>query len=55
MSYFKKHWSPELQESVIECVEEVVRKCVLVQVVLYTQSYLVQGTVCTAQPGLGTP
>jgi hypothetical protein len=24
MRYFKKHWSPELQDDVIECVEEVV-------------------------------
>jgi hypothetical protein len=24
MSYFKKHWSVNLQEDVMECVEEVV-------------------------------
>jgi hypothetical protein len=25
MGYFKKHWSPDLQEDIVTCAEEVVR------------------------------
>jgi hypothetical protein len=29
MRYFKKHWSADLQEEVMKCVEEIVRSFLL--------------------------
>jgi hypothetical protein len=46
MAYFKKHWSTELQDDVIECVEEVVRHaclftfCGLICVSQFKERYL---------------
>jgi hypothetical protein len=32
LRYFKKHWSKELQDDVVECVEEVVSICLRLRI-----------------------